>query len=351
MMPDEIIPHSRPSISDSDIQAVASVLKSGQLSQGPKVREFEKKLALLIGKKKAVAVSSGSAALHLALLALDVKESDEIIIPSYVCSAVLNAVNYTGATAVLVDIDPLTFNISVEVAKRAITRKTRAIIVPHMFGCPAEIDKLSELGIPLIEDCAQAIGANFKGQRAGSFGLLSVFSFYATKVIAAAEGGMVLSDSEDLISRIKDLREYDNRDDYVLRYNYKMTDIQAALGLSQISSLEKFIGRRREIAARYFQEFKNCNLSLPVWKEGRDHMYYRFVIKTKDSASEYLEKFQQKKVMCRRPVYIPLHVYLNLSGFPHTQEAWQNTISIPLYPSLQEEEIEKIIAIVKEIFQ
>ena len=349
-MPDEIIPHSRPSISDSDIQAVVSVLKSGQLSQGPKVREFEKKLALLIGKKKAVAVSSGSAALHLALLALDVKASDEVIIPSFVCSAVLNAVNYTGATPVLVDIDPLTFNISVEAAKKAITRKTRAIIVPHMFGCPAEIDKLSELGIPLIEDCAQSIGANFKGQSAGSFGLLSVFSFYATKVIAAAEGGMVLSDSEDLISRINDLREYDNRDDYILRYNYKMTDIQAALGLNQISSLGKFIDRRREIAARYFQEFKNCNFSLPVQKEGRDHIYYRFVVKTKDSASEYLERFQQKKVMCRRPVYIPLHVYLNLSGFPHTTEAWQKTISIPLYPSLREKEIEKIIAIVKEIF-
>jgi perosamine synthetase len=350
MMPDEIIPHSRPSISDSDIQAVVSVLKSGQLSQGPKVQELEKKLALLIGKKKAVAVSSGSAALHLALLALDVKESDEVIIPSYVCSAVLNAVNYTGAIPVIVDIDPLTFNISVEATKRAMTRKTRAIIVPHMFGCPAEIDKLSDLGIPLIEDCAQSIGANFKGQRAGSFGLLSVFSFYATKVIAAAEGGMVLSDSEDLTSRIKDLREYDNRDDYVLRYNYKMTDIQAALGLSQISSLEKFIDRRREIATRYFQEFKNCNFSLPVQKEGRDHIYYRFVIKTKDSASEYLEKFHQKKVMCRRPVYIPLHVYSNLSGFPQTMEAWQKTISIPLYPSLQEEEIEIIIALVKEIF-
>ena len=174
MMTDEIIPHSRPSISDSDIKAVVSVLKSGQLSQGPKVREFEKKMALLIGKKKAVAVNSGSAALHLALLALDVKKSDEVIIPSFVCSAVLNAVNYTGATAVLVDIDPLTFNISVEATKRAITRKTKAIIVPHMFGCPAEIDKLSELGIPVIEDCAQSIGANFKSQKAGSFGLHSI---------------------------------------------------------------------------------------------------------------------------------------------------------------------------------
>jgi dTDP-4-amino-4,6-dideoxygalactose transaminase len=350
MMPEETIPHSRPLLSDSDLNAVISVLKTGQLSQGPKVREFENKLASFIGKKKAVAVSSGSAALHLALLALDIKKGDEVIIPSFVCSAVLNSVNYTGATAILVDIDPLTFNVSVEAAKRAITKKTKAIIVPHMFGCPAEIDKLSELGIPVIEDCAQSIGANFKGKRAGSFGLLSVFSFYATKVIAAAEGGMVLSDSEDLISRIKDLREYDHKDDYILRFNYKMTDIQAALGLSQLSSLEKFIEKRKEIAARYFQELKNCNFKLPVCKEGKDHIYYRFVIKTKDTSSEYIEKLQQKKVMCRRPVYIPLHIYLNLSGFPHTLEAWHKTISIPLYPSLREVEIEKIIAVVKEIF-
>jgi len=350
MMAEEIIPHSRPLLSDSDIKAVISVLKAGQLSQGQKVREFEKKLSSFIGKKEAVAVSSGSAALHLALLALDIKKSDEVIIPSFVCSAVLNSVNYTGATPVLVDIDPLTFNMSVEATKRAVTRKTKAIILPHMFGCPAEIDKLSELGISVIEDCAQSIGANFKGQRAGSFGLLSVFSFYATKVIAAAEGGMVLSDSEDLISRIKDLREYDNKDDYILRYNYKMTDIQATLGLSQLSFLEKFIERRREIAARYFQEFKNCDFILPVWKEGNDHIYYRFVIKTKGTSSEYIEKFHQKKVMCRRPVYIPLHIYLNLPGFPHTQEVWHKTISIPLYPSLREDEIEKIIAAVKEIF-
>ncbi len=349
-MPEEIIPHSRPLISDSDLNAVISVLKAGQLSQGPIVQEFEQKLASFIGKKKALAVSSGSAALHLALLALGIKKDDEVIIPSFVCSAVLNSINYTGATAVLVDIDPLTFNVSVEAAKRAITRKTKAIIVPHMFGCPAEIDKLSELGIPVIEDCAQSVGANFKGKRVGSFGLLSVFSFYATKVMATAEGGMVLSDSEDLMSRIKDLREYDHKDDYIMRYNYKMTDIQAALGLSQLSFLEKLIDRRREIAARYFQEFKNCDFTLPVWKEGKDHIYYRFVIKTKEDSSEYIEKFHQKKVMCRRPVYIPLHVYLNLSGFPHTQEAWHKTISIPLYPSLREDEIERIVATVKEVF-
>ena len=349
-MCDEIIPHSRPLISDSDIEGVVSVMKSGQIAQGPRVAEFEEKLADFIGKKKAAAVSSGSAALHLSLLALGVKEEDEVIIPSFVCSAVLNAVNYSRATPVIVDIEPETFNISIDAIQRAITGKTKAVIVPHMFGCPADMQRLPELEIPVIEDCAQAVGADFKGQKAGSFGILSVFSFYATKVLAAAEGGMVLCDSEDLVSRIKDLREYDNRDDYILRYNYKMTDIQASLGISQLSSIETFIDKRREIATRYFQEFKNCNFSLPVWKEGREHIYYRFVIKTEDNSSGYIKRLQKNIVMCQHPVYKPLHVYLNLPGFPHTSEAWQKTISIPLYPSLKEKEIEKIIAVVKEIF-
>jgi len=350
MIDKEIIPHSRPFITESDLNAVTAAVKSGQLSQGPEVEKFERTLAEFIGQKEAAATSSGTSALHLALLALDIKEKDEVIIPSFVCSAVLNAVNYTSGTPIIVDIEPLTYNISVEAIKKALTKKTKAIIVPHMFGCPAEMDKLSELDIPVIEDCAQAIGATFKGQKVGSFGLLSVFSFYTTKVMACGEGGMVLSDAEDLILKIKDLRGYDNKDNYHLRYNYKMTDIQASLGLSQLFSLENFIARRKEIAALYFDEFKDCDFSLPVWKEEKEHIYYRFVIKAKGNVSGYLEKFQQKGIMCQRPVYKPLHLYLNLSGFPNSTEAWQKTISVPLYPSLKEEEIEKIVTIVKNIF-
>ena len=350
MMDKDIIPHSRPFITDLDLKAVTYALKSGQLAQGPEVEKFERNLAEFIGQKKAAATSSGTAALHLALLALNVKQKDEVIIPSFVCSAVLNAVNYTGATPVIVDIEPFTYNISFEDVKRAISSKTKAIIVPHMFGCPAEMDKFTELDIPIIEDCAQSIGATFNGQPSGSLGLLSVFSFYATKVLACGEGGMVLSNSEDLILKIKDLREYDNKDDYLLRYNYKMTDIQASLGLNQLILLEQFIEKRREIADRYFEEFKDCDLLLPIWKKGKEHIYYRFVIKIRDKASGYLERFQQKGVMCRRPVYRPLHIYLNLSGIPQATEAWQKAISIPLYPSLKEEEIEKIISVVKETF-
>lgn len=345
-----MIPHSRPFLKDSDREAVCRVLQSGRLSQGPYLEEFERKFAGYIGKRFAAATSSGTAALHLSLLALGVKEGDDVVIPSFVCSAVLNAVNYTGANPVVVDIDPLTFNISAEAVEKAITGKTRAIIVPHLFGLPADIAKINALNIPVVEDCAQAAGATFKGRRAGRFGLLSAFSFYATKVLTTGEGGMVLSDSDDLMAKVKDLRDYDNRDDYLLRYNYKMTDVQAALGLSQLSSLEGFIEKRREVARRYFEEFRNCSFQLPVWKERRDHIYYRFVVKTEKEASSYLEKFKKEGVIARRPVYKPLHLYLGLSGFPGTAEAWEKAVSIPLYPSLTEKEVEKIIEVVRKIF-
>jgi len=349
-MENEIIPHSRPLISDTDVNAVASVVRSGQLAQGTTVQEFEEKITRFIGKKYSAATSSGTTALHLALLALDVSENDEVIIPSFVCSAVLNAVNYTRATPIVVDIEPLTFNISVSAVQKAVTKNTKAIIVPHMFGSPAEIDKLAQLNIPIIEDCAQALGAEYQRQKVGNLGLLSVFSFYATKVIASGEGGMVLSDSEDFILKIKDLKDYDNKNTYVLRYNYKMTDIQAALGIQQFSSLGQFIRRRKEIAAQYLGEFKNLGITLPHRKDGYEHIYYRFVVSTKDDASGYIKKLQEKKIMCQPPVHTPLHIYLNLTDFPNATEAWRKTISIPLYPSLTEHEVERIIKAVKEVF-
>jgi len=349
-MYNQIIPHSRPTVSGSDLKALVSTLESGQLSQGPKVGEFERKMAAYVGTKAAAATSSGSSALHLALLALDIGKSDEVIIPSYACAALLNSIFVLGATPILVDIDPLTFNISAEAARRAMSRKTRAVIVPHMFGRLAEIDKIQDLGIPVIEDCAQALGAEFRGAKAGSFGRLSVFSFYATKMLSTAEGGMVLSDSETLIDKIKDLRAYDEKEDYALRFNYKMTDLQAALGLSQLALLDKFVKKRRAIASLYFEEFRACDFSLPVRDEGKNHVYYRFVVKTRREASKYIPKLEREKVICRRPVFMPLHLYLRQPGFPESMDAWKRAVSLPLYPSLREKEIEKIVYAVKKIF-
>jgi len=345
-----MIAHSRPTLVENDFTSVLNVLKSGYIAQGSHVAEFEGALTGFIGMKGGVATSSGTSALHLALLALEIKEGDEVIIPSYVCSAPLNAIYYVRATPVVVDINPSTFNLSVSKLIKCVTKNTKAIIVPHLFGLPAEMDEILSLGIPVIEDAAQALGGTYKGKKVGSFGLISVFSFYATKVLTTGEGGMVVSDSEDLISRVKELREYDQKKEYELCFNYKMTDIQAALGLSQLSFLEELLDRREKIASRYFKEFQGCPFSLPIRKEGREHIYYRFVVKTSEDASPYLERLQQRKVMGQRPVFIPLHVCLGLAGFSRTMEAWQRTVSIPLFPSLTENEVEKIIAVVREIF-
>ena len=347
-MRETVIPHSRPSLSESDSRAVLSVLKSGQLSQGPVVERFEKQLATYIGKREAAATSSGTSALHLALLALGVREGDEVVIPSFVCTAVLHAVAKAGATAVLADIDPVTFNISPSSVAKKITARTKAVVIPHMFGQPANLEELSGLGIPLIEDCAQSIGANYKGRRVGSMGTLSVFSFYATKVITSGEGGMVLSDSESHIAKVKDLRDYDHREDYVSRFNYKMTDIQAALGQSQLSRLGELLQRRREIVSLYFKEFKNGPFELPVDARDLSHIYFRFVVKFEKTGEAFQKHMKDRNIICLRPVHKPLHDYLHLNGFPITSDAWQKTLSIPLFPSLSDEEIERILSAVKE---
>src|SRR5579883_2046260 len=176
---------------------------------------------------------------------------DEVLMPSYTCVAVTNAVRYVGATPALADIDPHTYNLDAGDARRRLTAATRAVIVPHMFGLPADMDPLTEWGIPVIEDCAQTLGATYRGRRVGGFGTVSICSFYATKLLTTGEGGMLLSDSDTLVRRARDLRDYDDRADATLRYNYKMTDFQAALGVSQLGRLPQFLARREALAARY----------------------------------------------------------------------------------------------------
>jgi len=201
-----MITHSKIVLDEEDIDGVTDVLRSGLLVQGKAASSLEKEFASFIGVRHAVAVSSGTAALHLALISLGIGHGSEVIIPSYVCTALLNAVHYVRATAVLVDIDPYTYNISAEQAEKAISTKTGAIVVPHMFGLPADMDEILSLGVPVIEDCAQSAGARFKGQYTGSLGRISIFSLYATKMLCAGEGGLILSDDPDLIARARDLR-------------------------------------------------------------------------------------------------------------------------------------------------
>ncbi len=341
-----MIPHSRPTLDRDDTAAVSAVLESGHLSQGKQVSLFENTLASFVGTRAGVAVSSGTAALHLSLLALKIGKGDEVILPSYVCTAPLNAVFHVSATPVIADIDPESFNISVKDLKKRITRRTRAIIVPHMFGLAADLDDILSFGIPVIEDCALSVGSRYEGQRTGSFGTLSIFSFYATKMIATGEGGMVLSDREDLIDTVMDLRDYDEKEKYAVRFNYKMTDIQAALGISQLKKLPSFIEKRKEIAAIYGRELKALGIRAPVVPEESEHVYYRYIIFV-NSLLKFIEGMKQRGVECRRPVFKPLHRYLGLSGYSATDAVWDKAVSVPLYPSLREMEIQDIIESMK----
>ena len=337
-----MIPHSKVVLEEEDLAGVIGVLRSGQLAQGRVVSSLEEKSASLIGVNHAVAVSSGSAALHLSLLSLGVGEGSEVIMPSYVCTALLNAVHYVGATPVLADIDPNTYNITSENVEKVITDKTKAIIVPHMFGLPADIDAILSLGIPGIEDCAHSIGATVNGRKAGSFGLVSILSFYATKMLGAGEGGMVLSNDRGLIESIRDLRAYDERETYTVRYNYKLTDIQAAVVVSQLNKLSAFIEKRKEIAALYNHGLKRVGVRLPVVPEEREHIYYRYVILLENSP-EFMKEMRKRGIECRRPVFKPLHRYLSLPGYPITDEVWEKAVSIPIYPSLTAEEAHRIV--------
>ena len=202
-----VIPHSRPSLDRGDVSSVSEVIRSGQIAQGEVVGEFEKKVAKYIGVNGAVATSTGTSALHLSLLAMGIKKGDHIAIPSFVCSALLNVVKYVGAHPILVDVDQETYNIDIHDLKKKIKKTTKAIILPHQFGLPADIDEVMSLGVPVIEDCAQAIGAVYKGKKTGSFGSLSCFSFYATKVLSTGEGGMIVSNSKKFVKKNKRFQE------------------------------------------------------------------------------------------------------------------------------------------------
>ena len=341
-----MIPHSRPTLDQNDFDSVLQVLKSGQIVQGEQTARFEESVSSLIGVKGGVAVSSGTAALHLSLISLGVGKGDEVILPGFVCTAPLNAIYYVGATPVIAEIDRLTFNIDVNDLKKRITKKTKAIIIPHMFGLPSDMEDISSLGIPIIEDCAHSIGSRYKDNYTGSFGALSIFSFYATKVIAAGEGGMVLSDNEQLIATIRDLRDYDEKDDFAVRHNYKITDIQAALGISQLKKLSLFIQKRRDIADKYGRIFNDLKIPAPFVPKDRGHIFYRYVVLL-ENAERFMEAMMKRGVTCRRPVFKPLHRYLGLSGYATTDLIWERAVSIPIYPSLTDEEVGLIIDSIK----
>jgi len=345
----DTIPHSRPTIGPVEAKAVAEVIESGYIAEGEKVNNFEHAFANFLGAEDAMSTNSGTSALHLTLLAMGIGPGDEVIIPSYVCSALLNAVNYTGATPILADIDPDTFNLDVTDIRRRLSLDTKAIIVPHLFGLAADMKSLLGLGVPIVEDCAQSIGATDHQRPVGLFGAAGIFSFYATKVITTGEGGMVATNSRDIAARIRDLKAYDQRRDYKIRFNYKMNDIQAALGIVQLKQLGSIIRRRQEIAERYHRAFNSLNLKLPPTNSG--HIYFRYVLGLKMDVRPWIQEFARMGITSDRPIHLPLHQSLNLDGYPATEKAWQQSLSIPIYPTLSDEEINRVIESVTRCYE
>ncbi|MEK6732137.1 MAG: DegT/DnrJ/EryC1/StrS family aminotransferase [Candidatus Omnitrophota bacterium] len=345
----KLIQHSKPTFYKGDAGLFKPILKSSQIACGEIAKNFEKRFSSYLGCTGAIATNSGTAALHLSLMALDIGKGDEVIIPSYVCASLLNAINYVDAKPVLADIDYDTFNISIKDTKRKLTKKTRAVIIPHMFGLPCDIDEFLKLNLPVIEDCAQSLGAKYRHKLTGSFGLISIFSFYATKLITTGYGGMVASNSKKLLDKMRDLNEMDKREDYKIRYNYKMSDLEAALGINQLQHIGYFIKKRKEISRAYTMGLSDYDLELPVKKDDRGHVFYRYVIKSK-KAAVIKRHLRRNGIEIIPPVYKPLHRYLSLpkSDFPNTERVYRETVSLPVYPTLKIAENSRIIRILRQ---
>jgi perosamine synthetase len=332
------IPHSMPTLGKEEARGLQEILASGRIATGEEVERFEQEMASYLGLRGAVATASGTAALHLSLLALGIKEGAEVIIPSFTCSALLNAVNYCRAIPVVVDVDEETMNISLAATHTAISKRTAAIVVPHMFGHPIEnIDDFLSLGPPVIEDCAQSLGATHQGRMTGTSGTIAMFSFYATKVITTGHGGLVASRNEELLEHIRDLRDYDKKDEYKIRYNYCMTDLQGRMGRIQLEKLPSFLKEREKRAQWYTKHLRGLEGLVSPTQKG---IYYRYVVKIrKGRLQKVLKKLHQNGIEAQRPVFSPLHRYLSLDGFDVTEQVFSEALSLPLYPRLTAEEV------------
>lgn len=331
------IPHSRPTLGREEERAVVGVLRSGQVGGGREVDRFEREMEEFLGGGRATAVQTGSAALHLALLALGVRPGDRVLIPTYTCAAVLNAVRYVGAEPILADVSPETGNLDPEDVRRRLRARTRVAIVPHMFGRTAPVEEIRRLGPAVIEDCAMALGG--EGGRRGE---ISVFSFYATKMIATGHGGMVVALGRREAERVRDLVEYDNRDDYRVRYNYRMSGLAAALGRVQLGRVPEFVKRRRRIADYYYR-------ALGLGPVPPGHVFYRFVLRV-GPVGRFVRFMAERGIECKRPVYRPLHRYGPAAAgeFPGAEELHRTRASIPIYPSLQDDEAARVARAVRE---
>lgn len=339
----DVIPHSRPTIGPEDLEAVAVVLESGHLSQGPSVSAVERATARRLDRLYGVATSSGTAALALAFAALEVGSEDEVIAPAFACSAIADAVRFAGATLVLADVRE-DLALDPEDAARRLNAHTRAVVVVHPFGYPLDLRQYLEWEIAVVEDCAQALGASRDGRAAGSVGTVAVCSFYATKMVAAGEGGMLLADSADLIDKARILRQ--GGVPGTPGFNFKLSGLAAALGHTQLRRLHAFVARRRAIARRYDDAFEGTALRFPPREGAALSCFSRYVVRVPDAA-RLIAGLRERGVEAKRPVGDPL-ASTDPLGYPVSARAFAECASLPIYPSLSDQDVTLVIEAVEK---
>jgi len=364
------IPIAKPNFGKEEKEAVKAVLESGILASGPKTKAFEKEFAEYIGVEHAVAVTNGTIALDVALKALNLGHGDEVITSAFSFISSGNCVLFQNAKPVFADIDPKTFNIDTSDVAEKITSRTKALIPIHMFGQPAKMDALKEIaedkGIALVEDAAQAHGAEYKGQKAGSIGDMGCFSFYATKNMTAGEGGMITTNDPKLADKARLLINHGQSQKYhhdTLGYNYRMTELCAAIGSVQLKKLDAFNVKRRENAkllSNGIRKFKG--LTVPYVEKDVKHVFHQYVVRVEDNyprgRDELADRLAKKGVgvAVHYPIPIyrqPLYLKLGYNGImcPNTEEACRRVLSLPVHPLVDRKDIEYILDVLKEVSQ
>jgi perosamine synthetase len=354
-------------VDEHDVQAVLAVLRSGRLALGPMARAFERAVADYVGAAHAVAVGSGTAALHLIVKALGLGPRDQVLVPSFTFAASVNAILYEGATPVFVDLEPQTYNLDIQDLEARISHRTRAIMAVDVFGHPADWDGLERLatkyGLPLIDDCCEALGASHRGRRLGSLGAAGAFAFYPNKQITTGEGGMIVTQD----ARLADLcRSYANqgreemgswlRHDR-LGYNYRLNEMSAALGLSQLSKLDGFIARREAVAAAYSRRIAGmAGVQAPIVLPNVRMSWFVYVVTLEEGCDRdrVIAGMQREGVPCRG-YFAPMHTqpyiqarFGDLSGsLPRTEAYARRTLALPFHNNLEEGEIERVLAVLR----
>ena len=353
-----MIPIAKPLLGSEEKKAVADVIDSGMIAYGPKTKQFEEEFATYVGVKHAIATPSGTTALHLGLLALGIDAGDEVILPSFSFIASANSVLFCGGKPVFCDVDLDSFNIDPEKVKKLITDKTKAIMPVHLYGQSADMNPLLEIAedhdLSIIGDACQSHGAEYGSKKVGSFGDLECFSFYPTKNMTTGEGGMVTTDSDKLYEKMNSLRNHGRMQTQWgyehdrVGYNYRMTDLAAAIGLVQLHKLPGFIEKRRENASFYDTHLQD--VKTPAVINGAKHVYHQYTIQV-DNRERLTNQLKREEIGFGIYYPKPLHHYPHLEQFGHadlknSEHLSEVSLSLPVHPALTQNDLETVASVV-----